>query len=283
MKILEIEKPNANIVCWKVDTDGIAYNTELRIAQGLTLLINLEGTEKVAMSGKKTLGSILNPDKAKKLFGGKSECDCSIIAMNEEAEYSAPWGIGLENVADVKTHILQKVQANGSYYFKIYSMQNFLSAMNVQSKEVLSQDDVKLMLREKTHEIVKSNISKLLAKKNVLDAQADISALSSSIIEILNTNLAGCGVKFSKFIINKLGLAQEEQEIIQRINEAQVITTIAKVKNQAIEDELAIKAKYQYSAAALHQDDSKVVICTKCKTENAAGAIYCSRCGEKLV
>ncbi|MEG1609302.1 MAG: hypothetical protein RR348_05485, partial [Clostridia bacterium] len=81
---MDIKRVGNGVVCWKIDTSEMSYNTELNIAAGITLLINYEGKTCIgaAIDGVRTFGSIVNPTKTKKYFCGNKEIECEIIAID---------------------------------------------------------------------------------------------------------------------------------------------------------------------------------------------------------
>lgn len=283
MKTLRIKKNNEGIVCWKVDTQDITYNTEFDIDKGITLLITYQGKNYVPMKNAHTLGSVINPGKNKKVFNQEIECD--IIALDETAEYSALWGVGIANVMDKFTGIMQNIQANGSYYFRIRSIEDFVKTMNIDAKQALNQEDIKLMFRNKVHEIIKSNIAQLLNSRSVVDVQGKLSDVSDITKQMLDSRMKEYGITITSFVIAHLGFSQDEEEVIQKIKEAQLDTALAKISNQVVRDDLTIKADYENSVGKLTEQnnaDNIRVICKKCNSQNKADAVYCNKCGEKL-
>lgn len=287
---MEIKKLGNGVVCWKIDTTDVSYNTELSIAQGLTLLITYEGNTYIAgaRDGVRTFGSIVNPKKTKKFFGGNKELDCTIMAIDEDAEYSALWGVGIPNFVDKVTKTIHAVQSNGRYFFKIYSMENFISSMKVDTKNQLTEDDVKLLLRDKIHEVIRSGIGQLLDVKSVLEAQGSLPSVSSAIVEKLNRAMKSNGVQFTNVVINLLNYSADDADAIDEIRKAQLDTTIAKIKNEATRDDFKIRSEYKdlgKEVAATNADDSltKVRICPRCHSENSETAVFCNKCGEKLI
>lgn len=273
---LSIEKKSGNIVFWSVDAKGLTYNSELSVGEDITLLIIYEGKNYITMSGKKTVGGIINPDKSTKVFGGMSKLDCKIYAFDESSSFKGMWGLGNIAFKDPKTQVEYNAKANGSYDFRIVSLEDFTAYMKVKTEAVLTEDNIKVKIRDEIHGIIRSYLIASLNAKGMSLTRGD-TKIGEAIKDSFNKSLKNSGIKLVGARMDFLGSSSEDAETEKRINDARIEVAITKIGNEAARESAEIAA-----IGGEKTGDNSKVICSKCREENERAAIYCRKCGERL-
>ena len=309
-KLVVKKQVSQEIVCWKVDCKGIAPNTILQPDEGITLLITVEGQQKIFMGKSKTLFSLLNPGKETKLFGGgKVYKNCEIYAIDQASEFNAEWGLAGPNVipcSDVipapggKTYRIDcNAVAFGKYYYKIENYYNFIISVNFDDAGRITRDAIREFLRGQTTPIIKTRISNEIISKGLKGCQANLSIVSEDIKDDINKILISKGMSLKSFVVERVDFAPDYKAKKEQQTHLMIDNSNKVLINSGIRDDIdlaadkvnkldipLINATKEPAAPAngigATLAASTVTFCPRCGESNDSSCNYCRRCGEKL-
>lgn len=297
-KLVVKKRSNQEIACWKVETEGICPNTVVESDAGLTLLVNVEGMNKVSAKRSFIMNSIVNPGKNAKLIGGKKPyTDCEIFAIDMSTEFVSEWGLGGAHAIpcfDAEFDVDAKAVCFGEFSYKIDDYFSFVRALPIGEKGEITRADVREYLRAETTNVVKGYITGKLAGRDIRECQAKLGNYSEEIKSILNDHFQTKGMTVQTFGMTKLDYEPAHLAHREDLKKAKIDVTIKGVVNEGRRDDISVERersqididliRAQRGAAPSTEDKKpqQKVFCSRCGEANAASDNYCCRCGEKL-
>ncbi len=298
-EIVVKRRAGEGVACWLVPCEGLAPNTVLRPESGVTLLVTCDGTSRIGKAGK-TVFSLFNPGKNSKLIGGFKPYEKSeIFAIDQSSQFNAEWGLGGEMAIpciDREIGVDCKAVAFGNYYYKIEDSLSFRHALELDSRGVITRDAIREFLRSETTGIIRSYLMPLIGGKDWRAWPLDHIGLVGDLKKQINKQLDSKGLEVTNFTISKLSYDPKHQEVRERVGAAKVELYIKQIENTGRQDDANTDGTYvdrvvvpilnaQNGVGSGKQETPapKTVRCPRCHTENPREALYCSRCGEKLV
>lgn len=301
MEKLEIRRrSNEEIACWKVDSKGVAPNTELALDNGIVALIRVDEVTKTVFNGKQTVFSLYNPGKKTKLIGGKKAYEnCEIIAVDMASELSAEWGL-CKGMAipcrDDELGVECEAVAFGEYYYKVDDFYAFVNSLPLDINNELTRDEIREFLRNQTAGIVKGYLSGKLMSKDLKVCQGEIFGYAEDLKKQLNKTFASKGLSVQTFTIERLDYSPEHKMARNALNNTKIGVGINRVANTGrlddikvtdAEADIAVKLMNAQAnanrAANLNNHSNGVsVACPRCGQLNT-NVNYCEKCGEKFL
>lgn len=284
---MRIVNSDPNTVAWKADSAGLRHNDEITVGQDIEIVLFCEGRSYAAREGRYTVGGILNPQKEKRLSNPEVRCD--IYAVKSGGRFSNAWGIGLDykeaELTKMNIDKPQRAQSNGQYTFEVSDLENFIKTMNMSSREEFTDEGVKLAMRDKIHESIRSFLSAELKTKSIFALQGELRLISGRIKEALNPRLGIFGIKITDFTFNML--SNPDAGLLERIGEAQVQRKEDQIRNETRKEDAQIKrmgegGNAKAASQGAPQAAAKGIVCKRCNTVSGGGVNYCPVCGDKL-
>jgi len=291
------------IACWKVDCEGICPNTEISLESGLTLLVKVEGAEKISAKSNFTIHSLLNPGKTTKLFGGKKPYSkCEIYAVDISSSFASEWGIAGDHALscrDDEFDVDAKAVAFGEYSYTVKNYFAFLSCFPLSTKKEITRADVREYLRSETVSVVAPYLSSRVGA-GVAAVQSRLFEFSEDIRFHLNEHFGRKGIEVVSFGITRFDYSPAHQANREALKNAKMGVKIKGVENVGRRDDLTVTreeadiaidiinaqngiAKNKKSGGSDDKKPSeKKIYCSRCGEANSESSRFCSKCGEKL-
>ena len=306
MKTLEItkrasDKMNA-VACWRVNAEGATPNTEVVNENGFTLNVRIDNVSKRTSSKLFTLNELLNPGKKTKLFGGnKPYGSVEIIVADQDSDFNAEWGFGgptaIKAIDRELGGIACTIRAYGEYHFRITSYYDFMRSLSnstISENGEITRAAIRDHLRSECVDIIKNNLSAVLAAQDLIICQAHKTEYCEDIKEQLSEHLKSRGVEVISVVITGMEYDDEHQNLRNQRDKAKAGVIIGKIENEGKKDDISVQdaaadiqvklidARGRAGKNADKEIPIDVVFCPRCGTKNEDSR-FCKKCGEKLV
>ena len=294
MEKLEIRKRDG-LACWKIDGKDVCPNTLIEADAGLTMLIHVEGQDKLTTKRSFTINSLLNPGHNTKLFGGKKPYgSCEIRVIDVSSDFKVEWALAGDNALackDEEFDVDAKAVCFGEYVFAINDFFSFSRWIPMGDRDELSRGDLREFLRAQTADVAKTHIAPVITARGMVGVQAKLSEISENVREEIDRKFAPKGLEVSSFIITKLDF--EPAHLINReaLKRAKVAVKVNAVVNEGRRDDISVnKAQSEVDIGYINalkgekkSEESEVkVFCSRCGELNNSKDNYCYKCGEAL-
>lgn len=308
---LEVKKQaSQEIVCWKVDCDGVAPNTVISAENGITLIIKADGQQKTLFNRSITMYGLFEPGKTTKLLGGKKPYQsCEIYAVDQMTQFDAEWAIPNDNAVpatelipapDGKSFSFEcKVRARGRYQYKLENYFAFFSSMHPDKNGWYTRELIRNELRREVVPVIRARIAEMVAAKGLKETQANMVKLSNMIKRDTNAHLEEKGLSVYEFVFESIEYVPESAAKLQELNDRKIAVAVGTIGNMGKRDDISVKgmevgtvdiplinAKNGVGANTNVVKPVEVeptyVFCSRCGEKNDSGCNYCRRCGEKL-
>lgn len=300
---IEIKKRSAEgVVVWRIDGQNVTPNTVIAPERGITVLVTVDG-ESQTTSKECVANSLVNPGKGKKLLGGNKPYErCEIYAFDQSSEFEAEWGLGGPTAIacrDVEIGVDCTAVAFGTYRYKIESFIAFKNAIPLDKSGVVTRNTVREFLRNETTDIIRAYLAAKIAGKDLRDCGKFFGTYQEELMEALNEKLNAKGINVYSFGISRLAFGPEHEALLKAANKVKGGNYLNHLMNEGESENIDLEAKRAHDVTiplmnaqnGIRQGNNSdrgerssgsKCICPRCNTINEAGAIYCSRCGEKL-
>ncbi len=322
MSTVSILKRNSeDVACWRVSFDALTPNTVIDNASRLALIVKVNGQSKFSAQSSFTVHSLFHPGKDTKLLGGNKPYDSAeIIAIDFDSEFSAEWGVAGPNAIptyDRENDAECKVIAFGAYFYKIDDYYSFFLSVPMSKDGKITRDDIREYMRAETTGIIKAHLTDALSIDDLKFCQKRLEQYSKDIVRKLNERLTNRGITVYNFVIHKMSYDKAYEEKRNLISEAKMEAKLNSIGNEMRLDDLRVekaKADLEISymkaaneltapqapepapapipeptpapapapAPAPKQEEPATIYCPRCGTSNQ-DALYCRKCGERLV
>lgn len=298
MKKIQIKKRSSEeVVCWRVDSEGVCPNTQIETDGNITVVVKVGNETGIQMGSLATVHGLLNPGKTTKMFGGNKPYEkIDIFAIDQSSEFNAEWAIAGEFAipcVDPDHGVDCFAIAYGEYCYKIINFNTFLSTLSLDNNGEITRDFVREYLRNETTGIIKAYLTGEINRSNIKDCQARMDEISEELKEKINRNLEVKGLSVYNFTVMKLSYDLRHAAIRGIVDDEKMKVTIKKIGNDGKLDDVAVdraradialdfyKAEKELEEAKNKKGDVEYVFCSRCGEKNVMGN-YCKKCGEKL-
>lgn len=307
-KRIEIKKRSSEgVVVWRVEAADVTPNTVIAPERGITLVITADGTTKV-LARENLMNSLFNPGKKKKLIGGnKPYKHCEIYAVDQSSSFEAEWGLGGPTAipcCDSEIGVDCTAVAFGTYTYTIGDSLGFRTAMQLDKHGVITREEIREFLRSETTGLIRAHISAQIGGKDWKSWPTDYTDMLAILKKEINKQLDSKGLEVTNVSIMKLSYDAKQQAVRERVGAVKAEVYIKKIENSGKRDDVDVATGYvsgvvvpiinaekgiapgagtaKKNDASKSDDAPKTIRCPRCDTENPVGAIYCSRCSQRL-
>ena len=297
-RIVIKKRSSEGVVCWRVKANEVTPNTVIVPDKGITVLVTIDGITQ-PMDREYVVYSLFNPGKGKKMFGGnKPYSSCEIYAIDRSSEFQSEWGLGGPNAIpcrDMEMGVDCTAVCFGSYRYKIENFVNFKNAIPLDKNGAVTRDAIREFLRTETTDVIRAYLSSKIAGKNLPDCAKYFGAFQEDLKEEINRRLDSKGLTVYSFGIERLTYSPEHMAAVNAANKAKETNFVNHIVNKGVSEDIDLDAKRVSNIIVplknAENGDAKDVQskkengrhCPRCYTENPADALYCSKCGEKLI
>ena len=297
-KIVVKKRVGEELAYWKVACEGAYPNTVVETDMGITVILKVEGENKITTQNKFTINSLLNPGHNTKLIGGKKPySSIEMYAIDMSSEFKSEWGLaGFSAVPcyDAEFGVEAKAVCFGEFFYKIDDFFSFLRWLPLGEKDAISRDDIREFLRAQTTGIVKSHLVSLLANKDIKLCQTKLLSIAEDIKEELNRLFDSKGITVQTFGVSSLDYEPAHKANREVLNSAKMGVKVNSVVNEGKRDDISVaKAKSEVdigyinaingnNATAEKKEEGAKIRCSRCGEPNDANINYCYKCGEPL-
>ena len=288
---LEIKRKGDEIVSWQVDTANVTPNTILVPDKGIMLLVKADGVSKTKSGNPITMFGLFHPGKNTKLIGGNKPYEkCEIVAIDQNKEFSAEWGLGGDDAIKCNDPLLgvpSELVAFGKYYYKIESYYDFVNAFAVENG-VLTRARVREILRDKTSNLFKGLLATELVG-GIEQAYANLNNINKHLTKELNKLLNSMGLTVENVMVQRIDFSPEFKLIHTEFNYTIIDNKLKSIRNEGKRDDISVDARFVEDVAVplINAQNGEVSQPRQERTDrddrdNKNEFVYCSKCGAKL-
>lgn len=301
MEKLVIKKKD-EMACWKINGSEVCPNTVIEADAGLTILVHVEGQDKLTTKRTFTINSLLNPGHNNKLFGGKKPYgSCEIVVIDISTEFKSEWALAGDNAIPCKDEefdVDARAVCFGEYNYTINDFFSFARWLPMGQKNELSRGDLREFLRSQTAGIARAHVSPVITARGLSGCQAKLGEISEDVREELDRMFSSKGLSVNSFIISKLDFEPTHLVNREALKRAKVAVKVNSVVNEGRRDDISVdKAQSEVDISYINalkgsnkKEDNKddknevqgKVFCSRCGEPNDSKDNYCSKCGEPL-
>lgn len=297
-KIVIKKRVGEELAYWKVACDGAYPNTVVETDVGITVIVKVDGENKITTQNKFTINGLLNPGHNTKLMGGKKPYkSIEIFAIDMSSEFKSEWGLAGHSALpcyDAEYGVEAKAVCFGEFFYKIDDFFSFLRWLPLGEKDAISRDDIREFLRAQTTGIVKSHLTSVLANKDIKVCQSKLVEISQDVKEELNRLFDARGLTVQSFNVFTLDYEPAHKANREVLNVAKMGVKVNSVVNEGKRDDISVaKAKSEVdinyinaingnTANSSEKKEDAKVRCPRCGEANSVGTNYCYKCGEAL-
>ena len=286
-KLVIKKRVSEEMACWKVPCEGIYPNTVVEADPGLTILVNVDGQNKLTTKRSFTVHSLLNPGQNTKFIGGKKPyARCEIFAIDISTEFKSEWGLAGPTALpcyDSEFGVEAKAVCFGEYFYNIDDFFSFVRWLPMGDREQISRDDVREYLRSQTAGIAQSHLNAVLANRDIKVCQSKLGEIAEAIRGELNKKFDSKGLTVHSFIVSNLEYEPAHKANREILKAAKVNVKLKEIVNEGRRDDISVEKDqsevdiaYINAYNNVHSEKEK----KESKAEDAAAKIYCPRCGE---